>query len=284
MGKKQPSDDYVRSLIKQLRDDPTLNLFAVWRWAGNTIPGRPHDVLTEIKRGRLHSAAALFNPRRLLNKLHWLADAGLQDREPWAWQVLGNDPALAARCVLVKGPASLTLVDQTSLERICMAEGLTLCDTAKERLSFYSEPKINCWEFLMHGGEVPKPEYDFPFRQLPRLFADLSPKCGLPGATIRIRGGVRVEIVTDYHRCFIEWKVPTRNGLRIWRAGRRPVSFERGHLGGSASSFLLAKNELLNHSDALQIAQSFVKGEGRPKRYLWRDITGIPDPTEYADL
>src|SRR5437867_4703469 len=89
-GKGQSVDAYVASLLKQLRGDSTLNLFAVWRWAGNTVPGRPHGVLAEIKKGRLHPATALFNPRPLLKKLHWLAEAGLQDREPWAWQALGH--------------------------------------------------------------------------------------------------------------------------------------------------------------------------------------------------
>lgn len=247
-----------------------------WKWADNDLPGRPTDVHAELLRGGLHPALQAFDARPLLTILENSAARWRRSGEDWDWQTSPHVEPRRAHFVHVTCPAFNSSQERVEwFGNIFLPLGLSGIDEEYGRLIPCLRPKLSQFIPLQFPEQT---EYDIEPADLPVLLRKVVPGLADASAELLNRNGGVVAIATGRRfrvewREYADWKKPTR--FTQWRA-QDPKRLDT--TGGADHRESLPANrdpDLLRFSDTLRIFDAFLRGEPRPTKYCWPDITDL---------
>ena len=246
--------------------------FYFWKWADNDLPGRPVEVFAALMRGELHPALQPFDARPLLDKLETIAATDV-DPPQWEWNVAPKDRPGNAHHVFLSCPRQIEHKDVKlllGLEVTCFAED-------QGRIVDWFPPKLSEFDW----GQWPEaPAYEITVDELPVFIKRIRPGSPNAYAVLTNRQSHFVQCFADGRRFCVEWRENDVRNLRRfshWRAQdqRRLEELNEPY---TCDGLPQDKNpDLLTYSDTLRIFQAFFRGEPRPPKYHWMNITHWPN-------
>lgn len=266
----------------------TTSSYYLWKWADNDLPGPPNEVFSELLHGCLHPALQPFDARQMIQDLRSIAAQRHDLGEEWEWQIMPATTPGRAHSIFVQCPII------PKLGSYCQ-QFATLC--YKWSLSGYDEQRgtiLDCllpkqtrfvlWWYLDDAEE----KYDIAEADLPELLHRLQPE---HHAILENRLNHNVTCSAKHNGFNVEWRTYRYDPIADlsqsdhwragyhWPAGKSPKYriAREDRVGGDWEWHTVRikkfENENLRFEDALRIFQSFLRGEPKPTRYRWRDIS-----------
>lgn len=262
----------------------TNGTYYLWKWSDNNLPGPPHEVFSELLKGRLHPAIQSFDARPMINDLHATAATRHALGEEWQWQVQPAESPEYARFIFLRCPKLASHgVFCPDFKRLVYPWGLSGYDEQEGDLIDCLLPKLNAFVLKIDPTET---HFDIGEDDLPILLGRLNPN-RLDTAYVVNSVGNWVEC-TAYPKGFtVEW-TEGRNRidetyydhLRVgrlehWDDSRKPrYQIHRRHLNDEWHTIRFKEypQENLRFSETVTVFRAFLRGEPRPSQYHWRSI------------
>lgn len=266
----------------------TTSSYYLWKWADNDLSGQPNEVVADLVRGEMHPSLQAFDPEPVTRELQRALQEGLLSNEEWTWQVClagSNNEArfVHASCLLKDNP---TFSREPFLDRLD-ALGISGYDEQRGRLIECLSPKLNTFQSEQWWDE---PHYDIDSDALAVLLRRLNSADPNPFASLQDRRGNFVQCMAYGRRFSVEWheRLDPKNWEHTapWRLECFPVSGKRRHFIPAGVKYRLVKgndwvacatgksdHETIAFSETLAVFRAFLRGEPKPARYRWRNIT-----------
>jgi hypothetical protein len=261
----------------------------LWKWADNDLPGRPKEVFAKLLQGEMHPALQCFDPEPIVRLLETASQAGQAAHEEWSWQVCLDGEREQARfihlaCLLKDNPD----YSQVPLQNQLLTLGISGCDEDGSRIIGYLLPKLNVFQGELWGGE---PSYDIDANEMAVLLRRLNPSdCYNHSPLLYDRRGNYVQCIGYGRRYVVEWHEKlgseAHNPIVSWRLECVSATGKRRHFIPAGVEYRVVKghdsrprvtgesdHETITFSETLAVLRSFLRGEPRPSRYQWRNIT-----------
>lgn len=253
-----------------------ISSYYFWKWADNDLRCHPREAHAALLSGWMHPALQLFDARPLLKKLEALAGRKRWRGEQWFWEVADEGSLTQTRFVFVTATSQNVFEDVVDKHLAWL--GLSGIDEASGYVIRGLCPKRNC--FI--SGQSSERFYDIEAKDLPYLIRcldarDENPFGILDGTQIGhfvqcLAHGRRYVVEWAQHQCFPR-KKPVYN---LWRAQDAP---RLAAMGGSYDGRPLEDDrmapDLMRYTDTLRIFETFLRGDPRPSRYSWRNVSSL---------
>ncbi len=266
----------------------TTSSYYLWKWADNDLPGQPNEVVADLVCGEMHPSLQVFDPEPVTSELQRTLQEGLLSNEEWTWQVClagSNNQArfVHASCLLKDNP---TFSREPFLDRLD-ALGISGYDEQRGRLIECLSPKLNTFQSEQWWDE---PHYDIDSNELAVLLRRLNSADPNPFACLEDRRGDFVQCMAYGRRYCVEWHewLDPKNWEHTapWRLECLPVSAKRRRFIPAGVKYRVVKgkdwvecatgksdHDTITFGETLAIFRAFLRGEPKPARYRWRNIT-----------